>query len=448
MALPALLQAFVNQTGRTDCFVMCANSTGDIPHLVAALRAEPTLGVIIFDLRHHLAARVGDTLRSFGIANNRFLALPEAEFDPTHDQLARKKAVQTAWHQNGGIKTREIGGTSDIALDHLDDATFRKGVRKAFRGSKGVLATDQPLVDFWSAHPVPTGRDVVVLWGRGSGKGTAAKFGAHPYGDSSHTGILQLARACVEAGMTVLAAGDVKDDADYRARFPAQHFIFLGKFWRDPSLAGQTLTQYQQVRLFYLLHRHLKAAGKRLVHLGMRSGNLDYYAFSGQKVVYMFPRGMADARIQPFTVLEDSAWRKAELSKAPKAQFGAFDKNWVNLIKTTKLVDLLEVGSALTVAVEKFDEAYPNSTDEELLARVLYSMAKAKRGNKPHPLLADASVAEKVEPYWDKILTRFAAAVEGRGFSVSDLNLILARVNAAIIAAGPPPADEEDDLFG
>lgn len=196
----------------------------------------------------------------------------------------------------------------------LSGQLHRRAIKAQFRGPNvagplpaGLLPAHAPQVvqdfalnQFRVAEHIPDDRHVVVLWGRKSGK----RGGLHPEMDSSTTGMAQIAAACHARGWCALLAGDI---AQAKVAGPAAHAgfanaIWLGEFWN--RWAPIPNRRDLQIRFFYVLAQQLKAAGRRLVHVGMRSGGLDMYTFSGQRVVYIVAPTVAggnlnDNRMQP-----------------------------------------------------------------------------------------------------------------------------------------------------
>jgi hypothetical protein len=120
----------------------------------------------------------------------------------------------------------------------------------------------------------------------------------HAEHDHSYTGMRQIIEACAAAvpPCQVIVAGDYRKKATSATRQTIQaNAIVIGKYWDDVPLFKNR--QYQ-VRLFYVLKKMLKVRDRRLVHVGMRSGGLDMFGFSGQKTIYV-SRATGDERMEP-----------------------------------------------------------------------------------------------------------------------------------------------------
>jgi hypothetical protein len=73
-------------------------------------------------------------------------------------------------------------------------------------------------------------------------------------------------------------------------------------FWSGKNAAYDKHTvvlwgRDNQIRLFHVLRTMLNDQGKRLVHIGMRSGGLDMFAISGQRTIYVIGPDTKDERI-------------------------------------------------------------------------------------------------------------------------------------------------------
>jgi hypothetical protein len=162
----------------------------------------------------------------------------------------------------------------------------RTTIKTQFRGAKvgALLATpeDITLDQFRQDAGINLDRHIVVIWGRKSGK----NGGLHPESDSSATGMAQIAQRCMARGRTVLLVGDIVEEKIAKhAGF--RDCVHLGKFWERLPDTLPTKGRDIQIRFFYILEKQLKAVGRGLVHVGMRSGGLDMYGFSGQRMIYI-----------------------------------------------------------------------------------------------------------------------------------------------------------------
>ncbi len=131
---------------------------------------------------------------------------------------------------------------------------------------------------------------VVVLWSRQSGK----RGGAHIELDSSFAGIKQLA-ALFCGNCSVILAGDEKfksphDKSDGKLAAIAKslpNVVDLSNMWDDPLWAKFKENGVNRLAQL-LVYRHL-AESHAVVHVGMRSGNLEGMALLGMKTFFLEP---------------------------------------------------------------------------------------------------------------------------------------------------------------
>jgi hypothetical protein len=158
----------------------------------------------------------------------------------------------------------------------------------------------------------------------------------HPEGDASTTGLVQIATECRNRGWTVVLAGAIEPAK--QARFA--HCIYLGEFWRIDGTWPFGGNRQMQLRLFYVLKRELKNAGRKLVHVGMRSGGLDAYAFAGHAVIYIVSQGQTGSDNRMHGVVGDFTAQGAKLPFArfvstvpPKRRYAVdSDPAWTGLV--------------------------------------------------------------------------------------------------------------------
>jgi len=130
---------------------------------------------------------------------------------------------------------------------------------------------------------------IVVLWSRQSGK----RGGAHIELDSSYSGIKQLANLlCVNA--KIILAGDDKLVGDDQKKLGEianglPNTVSVAEMWKDElwrPIKDKGLNRLGQVMFFKRLQEKVHG---RLVHVGMRSGNLEALALSGMKTFFLEP---------------------------------------------------------------------------------------------------------------------------------------------------------------
>lgn len=148
---------------------------------------------------------------------------------------------------------------------------------------------------------VPPANRYVVLWSRFSGK----RGGPHPQHDTSYKGLGQMIQLAADNKLGVILAGDRSWNAEKRNKpVPNEHLVEwdLREVWATPEWARLVASVPGDNRRLLnprILQLHLldylnRTAGRKvdekwggLVHLGMRSGNLEAFALAGHRVFYM-----------------------------------------------------------------------------------------------------------------------------------------------------------------
>jgi hypothetical protein len=301
------------RTGITSVIYHRGDATGDIPHVLAALANDPTRGVIVMDGKNSTAgglSKVGNVMVDhFGIPTDRVKFVESANKVPEPPKGGQRRIVNSRVFTMYPLTKSTNFLRDDLALKAVNPHVF-KNVKAALRGptlhSKGL--PDDPKVPldvvdlnfldpqcaaFWVGKHIDFKRNTVVLWGRESGR----VGGMHPDHDHSYTGMRQIVEACIadDPPSQVIVAGDYREKATAPRQTIQDNAIVIGKYWDDVPLFKNR--QYQ-VRLFYVLKKMLKVRGRRLVHVGMRSGGLDMFGFSGQKTIYV-SRAAGDQRMEP-----------------------------------------------------------------------------------------------------------------------------------------------------
>lgn len=100
----------------------------------------------------------------------------------------------------------------------------------------------------------------------------------------------------------------------------------IGKFWENTNFFKNRLNQ---VRLFYVLEKMIQVHNCRMVHVGMRSGGLDMFGFSGQCIIYLSLKTNDDRMGTVPAVFETaglaSMFQKQELEQLPlKKEIGHY----------------------------------------------------------------------------------------------------------------------------
>ncbi len=200
------------------------------------------------------------------------------------------------------------GALSDIALGTRLVATKKrneivKTARQCWRlpaaGRSPVTKIDQAaeyVLQLKRNRLAPLAQRYVVLWVRFSGK----RGGPHPQHDTSYLGLTQLIQIARVANLGVILAGDRAPSVAKQnklIRSISRVAWDLREIWKDP-LWGQVTAaadptenpRILQLQFFDCLNRKLGG----LLHLGMRSGNLEAFSLMGHRVYYMEERGIRD----------------------------------------------------------------------------------------------------------------------------------------------------------
>ena len=294
------------------------DATGDIPHVLAALANSPTLGVIVMDGSNSLAGGLGRVANvlvdHFKMPAGRVKFVSAAIPVPSPPKSGQQRTVAGRVFRLFPLTKSTNFLCDDLANLAVNPHVFQN-IKTVLRGP--TLRTDDlpqgdptqqllPIIDlnfldpicgaFWVAHGIDFTRHAVILWGRESGRAG----GMHPDHDHSYAGMAQIIARCGAAvpAIQVIVAGDFRPSDD--AGVVTQHHLdiaagaqVIGKYWENEPMFSN---RFNQVRLFYVLKKMLKVRQCEMVHVGMRSGGLDMFGFSGQKTIYV-SRAQGDARM-------------------------------------------------------------------------------------------------------------------------------------------------------
>lgn len=173
----------------------------------------------------------------------------------------------------------------------------------------------------------------LVIWSRFSGK----TGGPHPQHDTSYTGLNQLIELAASRGVGVILAGDVartnRGFLPYYKINPhiAESVSFdLRTIWKAPAWQeiqtrhSSTHPRILQMQLFDYLNRTGGSAKvdtkswRGVLHVGMRSGNLEAYALIGHRVFYMEDVGNLEAaRMEAWHSPNGPQYDRIEIERTP-----------------------------------------------------------------------------------------------------------------------------------
>lgn len=348
-SLDAALDA-LRRAGKRPVYFHPGHSTGDVTHVGPALKLNAAHGVLVFDA-NNTGGRGRRQIADVLVDSYRVPTAQVAYVDVSATMSV--KQVKDRLNPKNHRRWLTLGESTTMVGQALAAAATAGTVRQTLRGADydpvaGILrrSTDEQLERVLHERlRVPLTAHVMVLWGRRSG----ATGGLHPDQDHNAAFMQALALQGVAAGWTVLLAGDFDPAEHPPPPGGAGAFRFLGKFWAGvPVLDGERLNQ---TRMFYLLWRDLKvcAPAHGLVHVGMRSGGLDAYGFSGQPTLYLIGPGDADLRMSTKVIdpmqrafADGTTFRRLVLTRDPRRRVGG---NWVDAAHAPE-----DVGAAMRVA--------------------------------------------------------------------------------------------------
>ncbi len=282
-------------------------ATGDQFGIVAALRGDPDMRVV---LTRPPQRDNSDSIRDFyvnsGISKDRievrsggFSKSDQVRYwrDLNAEELKASSVVVSNGEINRSMVLSVSGGTEWVAK-HFSTG-MRDTLRDVWRLNDAHFSSEaKQLVGSWLTEqkvPDPTGRHVVVLWSRFSGK----RGEAHIEHDTSHTGVKQILNALHENTADPSRKPLVIITGDGTRPTGPSHYPAIVKEFEDVGVDVHDLTDFWkrdgvgewsessrigQLRLFEYLHQ-VSDGGIR--HLGFRSGNLEALALAGHEVRYL-----------------------------------------------------------------------------------------------------------------------------------------------------------------
>ena len=143
-------------------------------------------------------------------------------------------------------------------------------------------------------------QDIAVIWLRSSG---SRPYGAHPENDDDLSSALFFLETLRARYHNVIITGDklavdqlhsmlLKAIKEFNKQHHESSYNFgkiinLIEFWNTDNFGVNYKKPLGQVRLFDFLHKKLQSHGSRLVHFGLRSGNLEFYPLIKHCVNYI-----------------------------------------------------------------------------------------------------------------------------------------------------------------
>ncbi|WP_241003310.1 protein-glutamine glutaminase family protein [Streptomyces sp. CB01881] len=240
--------------------------------------------------------------RSTGIGGDRirFVDAPGLDKKTVWSALNHeaKRIAKEEWHvPKRSADIRDVTAGTDHVAAHFSP-TLRETVREAW----GLTDRYDPQIRSWLegrgiALPVPTGRKVLVLWSRFTGKAADwSTLRGRMEHDTSFQGVRQILRDVAREYDAVVITGDPHPRAERDGKWEQlvaemsselshANIHQITGFWRD---AGPEVTSWTgndrtgQLRLYDYLNRLYGVD-----HLGFRSGNLEAAALVGHRVTYL-----------------------------------------------------------------------------------------------------------------------------------------------------------------
>lgn len=258
----------------------------------------------------------------------------------------------------------------------------------------------------------------VVLWSRQSGK----NHGAHLELDSGFEGLRNLIEklSTADRSRCILLAGDDRSSegqATKLQQIAASYALkgykvrALGQFWnttRFKEIFPEPMRRIGQGIIFKTLSRDLHNA---LVHVGMRSGNLEMFALLGMKVVYLdLAHGVTNERMQVFNE-HGIEYKMVGINQSP-----SLTGQWGDKLSSAK------DGKAQPAS----HSAWVSRQETEAKAIAKAQLTKIPENGKPvqNPPARQVNAAAKDPIVMAKALTALKAAQGSKGFTDADLNSI------------------------
>lgn len=323
--------------------------TGDIFGVTAALALDPTVEVIFAhgdprekeydqNWRFYEACGLTHRVKKFDIREADKSAAPKpfyADFQGAKSSPAVKKLLAAypdaqPVHEVTRIVAENYSG-------RFEESAAK--VAETWRLNAAPAGSLDRLHEYASQFVQEEDGECIVLWSRKSGR----NGGAHVELDSSFEGIRQLADD-LHSNMSsarILLAGDDRevqsareDASNTLERTKLQQIAAsrprvaaMGSFWKTDDYLriwenDKNMQRVGQILLWRYLDEKLN---RRLVHVGMRSGNLETFAMLGMKVVYLENQGnVTGERMLQFEEVGQIPYQRFPVSR-PLTRTGQID---------------------------------------------------------------------------------------------------------------------------
>lgn len=204
----------------------------------------------------------------------------------SQNMVQETKEILHTCHENiFDQETTSVGQATNVLFEAFFKENLTSVIRDTWVSRSGYHKSD--FGKLVRRYKIPFDYPVVVLWSRQSG----ALGGLHPEHDSSYQGLEQMTEAFSSLGYTVIIVGDDPDRkiAGMKGSIRYRNAIRLGQFWELVGLCKKPRTA--QFAFFEFLREYVPS----LTHIGMRSGNLEAYAYMGHHVIFLEEQGRQDS---------------------------------------------------------------------------------------------------------------------------------------------------------
>ncbi|MDM5179162.1 DUF4157 domain-containing protein [Massilia sp. DJPM01] len=290
-------------------------------------------------------------------------------------------------------ETASVGQATNIVKEKFNEKDHTPEIRDTWMATSGYTESDfgKLVRDF----NIPLDSPMLVMWSRQSG----ALGGLHPEHDSSHTAMEQMMERFAAAGYALVIAGDDPSDkiGGMKGALRFSKTVRLGQLWEKRGLWKKNRTA--QFAFFEYLRREVPS----LTHVGMRSGNLEAYAYMGHRVIYLEEKGRSDSLRMDKISTDPSLklnYRTVKLDSLPTAT-GQLMRDASRL-----------ANSIADKVIPGLSRRYPAMLSALRLDVLDQELRKVRMSSLP---------LYQKEMHWSRLLKNWVASVASRGLSVESL---------------------------
>jgi hypothetical protein len=335
-----------------DAYCLLSNQTGDLAHVVAVFhvkdegkrRSTPKALIIVRSQHHDASAAMLTDLESCKFSDKvTVILVGPMDKDRSIEVYNAIVATNRTDEPIANPPSQATKDSSQMVRKIESTIPIRESWRRLLFTPEGE-ATEvcSQISNYCKVKVLDSGTPLVCVWTRKSGTRTASRptGGANPQFDSSNRGMAQICDS-LSVKCRILLIGPACDKVERHLH--RADVIRLGEYWND--LPFRDLSRPEQTVLFYYL---LTVAHCPLVHVGMKSGQMDMLGLWGQPTVYIednasptkqrserwaggrlsgayvtkLPKKMGQAirQVGARTGLDEAQWKKAEQAKAAIAE--------------------------------------------------------------------------------------------------------------------------------